>query len=52
MDEHLTKPIQLDQLRHVLRHWLTPTGDRLSPGGRAGPQRLKQIPKFGGCGGA
>jgi CheY-like chemotaxis protein len=22
MDEHLTKPIQLDQLRHVLQHWL------------------------------
>jgi PAS domain S-box-containing protein len=22
MDEHLTKPIQLDQLRSVLRHWL------------------------------
>jgi PAS domain S-box-containing protein len=22
MDEHLTKPIQLDQLRNVLRHWL------------------------------
>jgi len=24
MDEHLTKPIQLDQLRAVLRHWLNP----------------------------
>jgi len=23
MDEHLTKPIQLDQLRSVLRHWLS-----------------------------
>jgi PAS domain S-box-containing protein len=23
MDEHLTKPIQLDQLRNVLRHWLS-----------------------------
>jgi len=22
MNEHLTKPIQLDELRHVLQHWL------------------------------
>ena len=25
MDEHLTKPVQLEQLRSVLRHWLAPT---------------------------